>query len=82
MGNTRDDTVELSVQKRVSQGLSFLRLTTSDTGFLATLGLGADYQWTQKAGFRLDARLLVLNGVVTSGWTLNGQVLWGATFSF
>jgi len=60
----------------------FNSLGFSDTGALATLGLGADYQWTRAVGFRLDVRLLGLDDVLTSGWTVNGQALWSAVFSF
>lgn len=54
----------------------------SDTGPLATVGAGFDYRWRPRIGFRLDFRLLALHDVVDPGWTTNGQVLWGTTFSF
>ena len=54
----------------------------SDTAPLATLGIGADFAWTQKVGFRLDLRALWLHDLINPGWTTNFQVLWGPTFSF
>jgi len=54
----------------------------SDTGALATLGIGVDYRWRPQVGFRLDLRVLGLHDVVDPGWTANGQLLWGPTFSF
>jgi hypothetical protein len=54
----------------------------SDTAPLVTLGLGTDFAWTQKAGFRLDVRVLWLHDLINPGWTTNFQVLWGPTFSF
>lgn len=57
-------------------------LGTSDTSPLATLGIGADFVWTPKAGFRLDVRALWLKDMIDPGWTTNLQVLWGPTFSF
>jgi hypothetical protein len=54
----------------------------SDTAPLATLGIGADFAWTQKVGFRLDLRALWLHDMIDPGWTTNIQVLWGPTFSF
>jgi hypothetical protein len=74
-----------SVQPFVLAGLGVGHYNTlgfSDTGPLATLGLGADYRWRPRVGFRLDLRLLALHGVVDPGWTTNGQLLWGTTFSF
>jgi len=57
-------------------------LGSSDTAPLATLGIGADFAWTQKVGFRLDVRALWLHDLINPGWTTNFQVLWGPTFSF
>jgi hypothetical protein len=57
-------------------------LGSSDTAPLATLGIGADFAWTQKIGFRLDVRALWLHDLINPGWTTNFQVLWGPTFSF
>jgi hypothetical protein len=57
-------------------------LGTSDTAPLATLGIGADFAWTQRVGFRLDVRALWLHDLIDPGWTTNVQVLWGPTFSF
>ncbi|HEX9942745.1 MAG TPA: hypothetical protein VGG03_12055 [Thermoanaerobaculia bacterium] len=57
-------------------------LVLSDTAPLATLGIGADFAWTQKVGFRLDLRALWLHDMIDPGWTTNVQVLWGPTFSF
>ncbi len=54
----------------------------SDTAPLATLGIGADFAWTPKVGFRLDLRALWLNDLIVPGWTTNVQVLWGPTFAF
>ena len=57
-------------------------LGTSDSAPLATLGVGADFMWTEKVGFRLDLRALWLNDLIDPGWTTSFQVLWGPTFSF
>ena len=74
-----------SVQPFVLAGVGVAHYNTigfSDTGPLATLGFGVDYRWHPRVGFRLDLRLLALHDVVDPGWTTNGQVLWGTTFSF
>lgn len=74
-----------SAQPFVLAGVGVAHYNTigfSDTGPLATLGLGTDYRWRPRVGFRLDLRLLALHDVVDPGWTTNGQVLWGTTFSF
>ncbi len=60
----------------------FNRLGFSDTALLLTLGLGADFRWTQKTGFRLDVRWVGLDGLVGSGFTSNFELLWGPVFSF
>ena len=54
----------------------------SDSAPLATLGIGTDFAWTQKVGFRVDLRALWLHDMIDPGWTTNVQVLWGPTFSF
>jgi hypothetical protein len=60
----------------------FSALGFSDTAPLLTLGIGTDFVWTPKVGFRLDLRALWLHDLIGSGWTKNVQVLWGPTFSF
>jgi subtilisin family serine protease len=74
-----------SVQPFVLAGVGVAHYNTlgfSDTGPLATLGLGVDYRWRPRIGFRLDLRALGIHDVVDPGWNVNGQVLWGTTFSF
>ncbi len=55
---------------------------SSETAPLATLGIGADFAWTQRAGFRLDVRALWLHDMISPGWMTNVQVFWGPAFSF
>lgn len=54
----------------------------SDTAPLITLGAGSDFRWSQRVGFRFDARVLWLRDLISPGWTTNGQLLWGPTFAF
>jgi hypothetical protein len=60
----------------------FSTLGFSDTASLFNLGIGSDFAWTQKIGFRADLRAVWLHDMVAPGWTTNWQILWGPTFSF
>ncbi|HEV7240121.1 MAG TPA: hypothetical protein VGQ36_12855 [Thermoanaerobaculia bacterium] len=57
-------------------------LGSSDTAPLLEVGIGSDFEWTQRVGFRVDLRSVWLHDMVTPGWTKNWQVVWGPTFSF
>jgi len=60
----------------------FSTLGFSDSAPLFNLGVGSDFAWTQKIGFRVDLRAVWLHDMVNPGWTTNWQILWGPTFSF
>jgi hypothetical protein len=73
------------VQPFVLAGVGVAQFSTlgfSDTSPLLTLGIGTDFVWTRKVGFRVDLRALWLHDMIDPGWTTNVQVLWGPTFSF
>ena len=63
-------------------GSHYNTLGSSDTAFQVTLGGGAEFEWSRRVGFRLDARVVWLNDLLSSGWTTNAEILWGPTFSF
>jgi subtilisin family serine protease len=54
----------------------------SDSALQALLGIGADFTWTPRVGFRLDLRVVGIDDLIVPGWSTDYQLLWGPTFSF
>lgn len=63
-------------------GATFKTTGLSESSPVVVYGVGADFNWHRKVGFRLDARDFVLTDLFNRGATHNFQLLWGVVFRF
>ncbi|MGE0353191.1 MAG: hypothetical protein AB7I33_07410 [Gemmatimonadales bacterium] len=60
----------------------FKAIGIPDDSPLLTWGIGADFDWSSRIGFRLDARDVIFTDLFRTGSTHNIEINWGPTFRF